>query len=92
MVLKKRRWFQFKLRTLIFLMLVSGPAICWGPDLYPRIFPEEQTLPSPHYYDGIYVPRGKISTKSKQFRLLDEARALKAAHEEIAKKRKSNGQ
>jgi len=62
-------------------MLVSGPATCWGPDLYARIFPPESTtLPSAYFYDGeiVYFPIGENSTKSKQFRLSGEARALKA--------------
>ena len=51
---KRRSWFQFRLQTLLLIMLVAGPVIygccLFGPNLVYRLFPAETELVPFAYY------------------------------------------
>ena len=76
----RRKWGQFKLRTLCLLVLFSGPIVYFAPQFYDRIFPAEPELPSAYWGDKSiqYFPAGP------EFRLTREAQALKDARAEAA--------
>ena len=77
-----RKWFQFNLRTLFLILLLSGPIIYWGPHLYEKLFPVESELPSAYYYDKDiqYFPAGP------EFKLTKEAKELKNAYNAVSEK------
>ena len=72
---------QFKLKTLCLIMLFSGPVVLFLPQIYERIFPARQNLPSAYWDENIqYFPVGP------EFKLAAEAKALKEARAEAALK------